>query len=286
MGFCSRALQYAVIDCTKATSRQTIHGYAQVSQLSKKRFDYKRFRFFLGLTFAVSAVVTGSAAYLSGAPGVSAVIWQSLAMAVLVGAGAGWLVTDRVTGPVAGRETVDPANDASAPHDPAEAYSGPRALASLEEQGITIKLLELTALGERYGNTFSVAMIGVDHIEDVRETYDQDVFEQLLQRVSEALAHTLRMPDRVGELGNGAYLVVLPETGLPGAIQIAERLRAAVSRLDVAVSSRIHIHTTASVGVTSFRRGDDLQSLIHRAEKALRGAQKQGRNRVLPDMAA
>lgn len=238
------------------------------------------------LTFAVSVVVTGSAAYLSGALGVSVVLWQSLVMAVLVGAGAGWLADDRVAGPVAGQASINPANDDSPSDDPAELYSGAWALASLEEQGITIKLLELTALGERYGNTFSVAMIGVDHIEDIKDTYDPEVIEHLLQKVSDALAHTLRMPDRVGELGHGTYLVVLPETELPGAIQIAERLRGAVSRLDVAASTRIHIHTTASVGVTSFRRGDDLQSLIQRAEKALRGAQKQGRNRVLPDMAA
>lgn len=257
-----------------------------MSQLSKKRFDFNSFRHFFALTFVVSVVVAGSAAYLSGGSGVSAVLWQSLAMAVLVGTGAGWLANDRMSDPVAGQTSINPANDDTPSDDPVEADSRARALASLEEQGITIKLLELTALGERYGNTFSVAMIGVDHIEDVKDTYDQEVIEHLLRKVSEALAHTLRMPDRVGELEHGTYLVVLPETALPGAIQIAERLRAAVSRLDVAVSSRIHVHTTASVGVTSFRRGDDLQSLFQRAEKALRGAQKQGRNRVLPDMAA
>lgn len=262
------------------------YGLAQVPQLSIKRFNFNHFRRILVLTFVVSAAVAGGAGHLSGTLDAPAVAWQSLVIALVVGAGAGWMAGRGAASPAAARESVGPAND-DAPRDaPGEADARARALESLEEQGITIKLLELTALGERYGNIFSVAMIGVDHIDDIIETYDRAVIDQLMNKVSNALAHTLRMPDRVGGFENGTYLVVLPETRLPGAIQIAERLRDAVSGLDVVVSGRVHIHTTASVGVTSFRRGDDLQSLVERAEKALRGAQSQGRNRVLPDMAA
>lgn len=255
-------------------------------QLARKYLDFTRFRFFLALTFAASVMVSGGVAYLSGTAVTSAIVWQSLVLAVLVGAGAGWKFRGRMDGDTAKPAAISPAND-----DAGSGYSGPAAtrasgMESLEEQGITVKLLELTALGDRYGNVFSVAVIGVDHLEDMIDQYDKDVAEVLLQKVSQVLARTLRMPDRVGEYEHGSYLVVLPETRLRGAIQIAERLRAAVSGLDVVVSDRIRIQTTASVGVTSFRRGDDLQSLVGRAEKALREAQHQGRNRVLPDLAA
>jgi len=253
-----------------------------VLQVARKRFDLNRFGLLFSLTLVVCLAVTGAAAYLAGAPGLPVVVVQSLAVAVLVGAGAAWVAGGRV---VDGRASITPANDATRP-EPAVLDPHSRVLESLEEQGITVKLLELTALGERYGNVFSVAMIGVDHLGDIREHYDREVTEQLLGKVSSALADTLRMPDRVGELDDGTYLVMLPETDLRGAIQIAERLRAAVSGLDVAASDRVHIHTTASVGVTSFRRGDDLHGLLKRAEKALREAQNQGRNRVLPDLAA
>lgn len=255
-------------------------------QFSRKHFDFNHFRLFFLLTLAVALVVAGGAAHLLGAPGVVAVIGQALVIAAAVGAVAGWMAGEDQAAPDADQTSINPANDGCASDAPAATDSDPAALVGLEEQGITVKLLELTALGDRYGNIFSVAMIGIDHLEDISEQYDNQATACLLTTVSKALAHTLRMPDRVGEFERGVYVVVLPETRLRGAIQIAERLRDAVSGLDVAVSDRVHIQTTASVGVTSFRRGDDLKSLVQRAEKALREAQKQGRNRVLPDMAA
>lgn len=255
-------------------------------QFLRKHFDFNTCRRFFVLTFVVSAMVGGGVAYLVGPVGAWSVVWESLVIAVLVGAASGWRARARAGDAAADQASFSAANDASRVESAVPPGPAPETMESLEEQGITVKLLELTALGDRYGNTFSVAMIGVDHLHDISEQYDDKVIEHLLRKISSALAHTLRMPDRVGELGHGTYLVVLPETSLRGAIQIAERLRDAVSELDAAVSDRIHVHTTASVGVTSFRRGDDILSLVQRAEKALREAQKQGRNRVLPDLAA
>lgn len=244
-----------------------------------RHFNINRSLRVLALTFVVAGAATGLFAYGSGELNLSTVLWQSLSIAVLVAAGAGWMLGDTV-------DRGSPGACEPPPRKSAQMISTYRVAESLEEQGITIKLLELIALGDRYGNTFSVALIGVDHLQAVSEQYDAGTVDRLLDQVSNTLAHTLRMPDRVGQYDYGTYLVVLPETKLPGAIQIAERLRGAISGVDIAVSRRVHIHTTASVGVTSFRRGDDLQSMLDRAGKALREAQNQGRNRVLPDMAA
>lgn len=227
------------------------------------------------LTFAGAVIVLGAAAYRDGSPLVPGVLWQSLLIAALVAIPAGWLPLNRST-------SAQPANVPEGANDP---HAGPF-VSSLEEQGLTAKLLELTALGDRYGNVFSVALISIDHLEDIRERAGEDAIARLLNDVLTALTHALRMPDRVGEFDQGTYLVVLPETKLPGAVQIAERLRAAVSGLDVPASPRVRVHTTASIGVTSFRRGDDLQSLLDRGRRTLRAAQEQGYNRVLPDLAA
>lgn len=251
----------------------------------RRRFNINRSLRIFALTFAAAGTATGYFAYDSGDLHLTSLLWQSSSIAVLVAVGAGWMLGDAVERPPA-RPPGVPAPAESRPGGPARTISTYRVAESLEEQGITIKLLELIALGDRYGNTFSVALIGVDHLAEVRDRYDPGVTRYLLEQVSTTLAHTLRMPDRVGEYDHGTYLVVLPETKLPGAVQIAERLRGAISGMDIAVSRRIHLHTTASVGVTSFRRGDDLQSMLDRAGKALREAQNQGSNRVLPDMAA
>ena len=257
----------------------------------KRHFNARSLHVF-ALTLAASVVVTGFAEYQSGTLEPLRVFLQSVLIAALVtaiigrtpdyrasqGHGQGWKPNRN--------EGLGDVADGAQTEGRLQPATGRRATESLEEQGITIKLLELIALGDRYGNTFSVAMIGIDHLGEVASQYDPGVTEELLHTVSNALTHTLRMPDRVGEYDHGTYLVVLPETTLPGAIQIAERLRGAISGVDVAVSRRIQIHTTASVGVTSYRRGDDLKSMLERAAKALREAQNQGRNRVLPDLAA
>lgn len=244
----------------------------------------RTFRIF-ALTFLASAMVAAFAEYQAGALEPVRVLLQSTLVAALVAA-----ITRRTApDPRNATEARTRAHDGTVGSREPEAsrpVSTYRIAESLEQRGITIKLLELIALGDRYGNPFSVAMIGIDHLAEITDQYDADVTAQLLERVSNALTHTLRMPDRVGEYDHGMYLVVLPETRLPGAMQIAERLRGAISGAEVSVSRRVHIHTTASVGVTSYRRGDDLQSMLERAQKALREAQNQGRNRVLPDMAA
>lgn len=247
----------------------------RVSPISRARFHIQKCLRVFVLAFAGAAIVLGAVAYRSGAPLLPDVLWQSLLIAALVAIGAGWLPLTRSAQPAPTR-VLEGAND---PH-------AGRSVASLEEQGLTMKLLELIALGDRYGNLFSVALISIDHLEEIRERSGDEATARLLDSVFSALTHTLRMPDRLGEFDQGTYLVVLPETKLPGAVQIAERLRVAVSGLDIPASPRMQIHTTASIGVTSFRRGDDLQSLLDRVQRTLHAAQDQGHNRVLPDLAA
>jgi diguanylate cyclase (GGDEF)-like protein len=245
-------------------------------------FDIGRTLRIFALTFAASIVVTGIAAVFSDTLNPIAVLWRSLAIAAVVAAGAGWLTAPGPARRPATGQNVEEAGRSGNRVPAPDARAGD----SLEAQGITAKLLELIALGDRYGNAFSIALISVDHLGDVNGRYGSGAADRLLERIASVLAHTLRMPDRLGVFERGIYLVVLPETNLPGAVQIAERLRAAVAELDISVSPRVKVHTTASVGVTSFRRGDDLRGLLDRVERTLRGAQKQGRNRVLPDLAA
>ena len=156
----------------------------------------------------------------------------------------------------------------------------------LNQQSITVKLLELIALGERYGNKLSVAVVGVDHLRHVNETYGREVGDIALRAIAAALAETIRMPDRIGRHGDDRFLVILPETDIQGARQIAERLRCAVSEVTVDAKRHTQVGLTVSIGVSAYRRGDDLQSLLSRATRAMTQAKLLGRNRVLTDLAA
>ncbi len=156
----------------------------------------------------------------------------------------------------------------------------------LNQRGLTVKLLELMALGERYGNNLAVAVIGIDHLQDVQEKYSESVSKKALAVIADELGDTLRMPDRLGRWEEDQFIALLPETPLEGARHIGERLREAVSRAEFDGKRGVALTVTASIGVTIFRLGDDLQSLLSRATRAMNVARSQGSNQVRTDLAA
>ncbi len=243
-------------------------GPAHLSQL----------RFAALVSFAAAALVIGLGGLISGQPvSLLATLLQSAAISGCV---AGYVAILRRRGDAADwHDTATVSNPATRPDfEPTTR--------TLNEQGVTIKLLELMALGDRYGNKFSIAVVGVDHFESVRRHYGQSIANAALRAIAAALTETLRMPDRLGRHGEERFLVLLPETDIHGARQIGERLRAAVSRADVDTGGATRLGFTVSIGVTSHRRGDDLYNLLSRATRAMEQARDLGCNRVLIDLAA
>jgi len=148
-------------------------------------------------------------------------------------------------------------------------------------RGITINLIELIALAERYRRKFSVAITRVDHMDQIVGDFGESARDQSLCSVAEAISDVLRMPDRVGRYSDEVFLLILPETELEDAKQIAERVRSAVAESEVPVSSRKTIHPTVSVGLTEYRAGEDMEQLLSRAQAAVEDAETEGRNRVV-----
>jgi diguanylate cyclase (GGDEF)-like protein len=157
---------------------------------------------------------------------------------------------------------------------------------TLSRHGITVKLFEFMALADRYGNRLSVAIVGIDHLQDLVSEYGDKTRDSALQTITEVLTETIRMPDRIGRYDEDKFLAILPETNMSGACQIAERIRSAVYKTDIGITTRRKVRLTVSIGVTVFRRGEDLNQLLSRATRILAQAKTQGRNRVLTDLAA
>ena len=230
--------------------------------------------------FAVSLLVLMVAPILTGEiiSSTSLVLLQAVCIGVIIAIVCTWLFRDQrsvdtVTSLTKRSEVVDQADMDPLTH-------------VLNQRGLTIKLLELMALGERYGNTLAVAVIGIDHLNEVEEQYSQAVTDQALVVIADELGDTLRMPDRLGRWGDDQFIALLPETPIEGARHIGERLREAVSRAQFQGKRGVALTLTASIGVTIFRLGDDLQSLLARANRAMNLARTQGADRVRTDLAA
>ncbi len=147
-------------------------------------------------------------------------------------------------------------------------------------RGITIAALESMAQAERYSHPLSVAMVDIDHFKEVNDTYGHKAGDRVLEAVASILVEHLRMPDKVGRYGGEEFLLVFPETDLDRTNKIAERIRAAVSNAEFDVGES-KLKLTISIGATLFQRGEDLEQLLSRADRALYQAKQSGRNQVV-----
>ena len=133
----------------------------------------------------------------------------------------------------------------------------------------------------RHQRRLSAILIDLDHFKQVNDTFGHAVGDAALVLLAQCLKVHLRPEDGLARIGGEEFLIVLPETGLDGALILAERLRQTIARTDVpAVASRVQI--TASFGVAERIEGDlSMQDVLARADAALYRAKSLGRNRVV-----
>ena len=133
----------------------------------------------------------------------------------------------------------------------------------------------------RYGRRLSVVMCDIDLFKSVNDTYGHAAGDAVLRAVGRHLDAHRRAPDWVCRFGGEEFVIVLPETGLDEALQIAERTRLGLSSLTVDVDGSA-IAVTASLGVATFRIGQDDSpaKLLERSDEAMYRSKTSGRNQV------
>jgi diguanylate cyclase (GGDEF)-like protein len=139
----------------------------------------------------------------------------------------------------------------------------------------------------RFSRPLSVLMLDIDHFKRVNDTYGHSTGDQVLRALADCFRQNKRGIDVEGRYGGEEFVLLLPETLLPGASQIAERLRQSVADLSIPVcrvngDSSVNLRITVSVGVAHMLPEiSSLDALIHRADQALYRAKDSGRNRVV-----
>jgi diguanylate cyclase (GGDEF)-like protein len=130
-----------------------------------------------------------------------------------------------------------------------------------------------------HGSALSLLAIDIDHFKQINDTYGHDAGDVVLRRVAEACRRALRSGDEIGRTGGEEFLVVLPGTDGHTAAEVAERVRAAVERIEVS-EVQPGLKITVSIGVTEWQPADDFGSVAKRADDLLYMAKQSGRNRV------
>lgn len=131
------------------------------------------------------------------------------------------------------------------------------------------------------GRPLALLMVDIDHFKRVNDDHGHPVGDRVLCAVADALARTFpRGSDLVARYGGEELAVVLADCGPDEARSAAERCTAAVRALRIERGS-VAVSVTCSVGVAIAERGEDVPSLVVRADRALYDAKRSGRDRFV-----
>lgn len=126
----------------------------------------------------------------------------------------------------------------------------------------------------------ALLMLDLDHFKLVNDTYGHGVGDAVLRHFAELAGNEMRKVDTLGRLGGEEFAILLPDTDLPGAQFVAERLR---QRLEASafLSKGQPVALTVSVGIGLIDPADhSVEAVLARCDQALYVAKRKGRNRV------
>ncbi|MBX9709844.1 MAG: GGDEF domain-containing protein [Xanthobacteraceae bacterium] len=129
----------------------------------------------------------------------------------------------------------------------------------------------------------SLLMIDIDHFKSFNDNYGHLTGDQVLRLVGLALRQSIKGQDVTARYGGEEFAVILPNTALRPALAVADNIRRAVMSKQLKKKSTGEIlgRVTISAGVSMLRPGDDVHTLIDRADACLYAAKRNGRNRVI-----
>ena len=174
------------------------------------------------------------------------------------------------------RDRADENNRVLAALDPLTGVANRRSLIAALDRDM--------ARAQRMREPMALMMVDIDHFKDVNDRYGHPAGDRVLCSVVNVLRQRVRAQDLVGRYGGEEFMVLLPDTGLTGAQQLARALCKAVeeSRCPADGVPGPGIAVTVSIGVFGGRlgSGDSWDMLIAAADRALYQAKNNGRNRV------
>ena len=136
---------------------------------------------------------------------------------------------------------------------------------------------------ERVGDPLALILLDIDNFKTVNDTHGHQAGDEVLRKVGEVLAASVRQVDLAARYGGEEFAVIVPETDLDGAIDLAERLRIALEGEEIELQNGTRLSVTASFGAAV--KGDlpAGEKLVAAADELLYEAKRGGKNRVAPE---
>jgi diguanylate cyclase (GGDEF)-like protein len=130
---------------------------------------------------------------------------------------------------------------------------------------------------KRFGGDLAVVITDIDFFKRVNDRYGHTVGDDMLTAFASLLSEQIRATDFVARFGGEEFILVLPDTGKSGAVELTERIRRLLSNRTIPPLTK---PLTASFGIAVVVAGEDKKSAVSRADRALYNAKQNGRNRI------
>ncbi|MEL7656249.1 MAG: sensor domain-containing diguanylate cyclase [Bacillota bacterium] len=138
---------------------------------------------------------------------------------------------------------------------------------------------------EKEGIPFSLIMFDIDYFKQINDLYGHKTGDYILQEVSLNVRNNLRGSDKLFRWGGDEFVVLLQDTSLKDAYDLAEIIRMGIEVHKFGMENK---DITISLGVGEFQAGENLDQFLSNVDKAMLKAKSDGRNRIetlmLPEM--
>ena len=139
------------------------------------------------------------------------------------------------------------------------------------------------AYARRYKNDLSVIMFDMDNFKEINDVHGHLAGDVVLKEIAALIPTLVRKSDYFVRYGGEEFLLVLPDTSLYHAVQLADKLRQAVSEHPIKIGDT-NLIVSASFGVGSLENKRDCESLLQEADERLYKAKAMGKNTVVPSL--
>lgn len=155
-------------------------------------------------------------------------------------------------------------------------------LTSLNNRRHFLTLAEQTLnRSRRYREPLALCMCDIDFFKNINDTFGHTIGDQVLQQVAEIIKNTLRDTDIAGRIGGEEFAIMLVQTSLANAQEVAERLRQNIENSQIVLEDGHLVPLTISIGIAiPSYPVETLATLLQHADHALYQAKRSGRNQV------
>ncbi len=134
----------------------------------------------------------------------------------------------------------------------------------------------------RYGRPLSAIMLDIDHFKEINDTFGHLAGDTVLKELAALVHARVRREEIVARYGGEEFAILLPETELPGAVDLAEQIRAKIAAHPFEFEgARIHVTVSGGVSMLDGAAKEDGVAFLKRADDNLYKAKRGGRNRVV-----